>query len=106
MNDAAHTPTPWHVHYLDDCDNPPILLDSNNELVPASGRNNAVAKANIAFTINAVNCHALLISALRIARDYIKDDDAADNYDGAAWEARQQKCLSEIDDILIKAGEP
>jgi hypothetical protein len=64
MSEIAHTPLPWHVVYRDDCDNPPDILDADNNHVPLSGRTNKLAHRNSAYIILAVNSHDKLTAAL------------------------------------------
>jgi hypothetical protein len=67
---TTHTPTPWHIEYLPDCDNPPFLKDVENNFAPISGRDNDQAKANAAFIIKAANLHDRMIAVLRTLANF------------------------------------
>jgi hypothetical protein len=75
MTKPAPTPTPWHLEYLPDCDNPPMLLDSQNNPITLAGRTNQQGKINAAYIVKAVNAHEMLIEALELLGAAIEHGD-------------------------------
>lgn len=65
----THTPTPWIEKFdllLDSKNEIPICLEKGN--LDGAVVNDEISKANRAFIVRAVNCHAELLEALKHER--------------------------------------